>query len=57
MTLPKDPDCYWVEPGRLMAGEYPGDWNQRSARKKPRALLDTGVRTLPDLTEHREPEP
>jgi protein-tyrosine phosphatase len=57
MTLPKDPDCYWVEPGRLMAGEYPGDWNQRSARRKLRALLDAGVRTFLDLTEHGELKP
>lgn len=48
------PDCYWVEPGRLMAGEYPGDWSERSARKTLRALLDAGVRTFVDLTEQGE---
>ena len=49
-------DCYWVEPGRLMAGEYPGDWTERSARRKLRALLDAGVRTFVDLTEQGELE-
>ena len=57
MSLPSDPDCYWVEPGRLMAGEYPGDWNEKSARRKLRALLKSGVRTFLDLTEHGELEP
>lgn len=50
------PDAYWVEPGRLMAGEYPGGWNQRSARRKLRALIDAGVRTFVDLTEDGELE-
>ena len=54
MPLPKDPDCYWVEPGRLMAGEYPGDWTERSARKKLGALIASGVRTFVDLTEDGE---
>ena len=56
MPLPKDPDCYWVEPGRLMAGEYPGDWSERTARKKLRALIESGVRTFVDLTEEGELE-
>ena len=37
-----------------MAGEYPGDWTERSARRKLRALLDAGVRTFVDLTEQGE---
>ena len=56
MPLPKAPDCYWVEPGRLMAGEYPGDWTERSARTRLRALIDSGVRTFIDLTEEGELE-
>lgn len=54
MVLPSDPDCYWVEPGRFAAGEYPGDWRERSARKKLRALIEAGVRTFIDLTEDGE---
>ena len=56
MSLPSDPDCYWVEPGRLMAGEYPGDWNKRSARRKLRALLDAGVRVVTLSAEERSLE-
>lgn len=45
------PNCYWVEPGRLLAGEYPGASRPDSARKKVRALLDAGVNFFLDLTE------
>ena len=54
MTLPPDPDCYWVEPGKLLAGEYPGDERERDARRKLRALIECGVRTFVDLTEPGE---
>jgi len=54
MKLPDDPDCYWVDEGKLLAGEYPGGMVQREARRKLRALLAAGVRTFVDLTEDRE---
>ncbi len=54
MSCPKDPDCYWVEPGRLLAGEYPGGLEDDVARRKIGALLDAGVRTFVDLTEAGE---
>jgi protein-tyrosine phosphatase len=54
MTLPSDPDCYWVVPGRFVAGEYPGDWIRGLARRKLGGLLDVGVRTFLDLTEEGE---
>jgi protein-tyrosine phosphatase len=54
MSCPKDPDCYWVEPGRLLAGEYPGGLEDDVARRKIGALLDAGVRTFVDLTESGE---
>ncbi len=44
------PLCYWVRPGRLLAGEYPGDPNAAQARLKLRALLDAGINHLVDLT-------
>ena len=53
----RDPDCYWVEPGVLLAGEYPGDWDEEAARAKLRGLLEAGVRTFVDLTEPDELEP
>lgn len=30
MKQPID-NCYWVDPGRLLAGEYPGDVDDESA--------------------------
>ena len=57
MLLPTDPDCYWVEPGRLIAGEYPGSTDETTARIKLAALLECGVRTFIDLTEQHELQP
>jgi len=56
MALPAAPDCYWVEPDRLLAGEYPGDDVESAARAKLRALLDCGIRTFIDLTQAQELE-
>ncbi len=47
-------DAYWVVPGVLMAGPYPGDLTRRVARAKLDALLDAGVTTFVDLTEEGE---
>ena len=55
MALPADPDCYWVEPDRLLAGEYPRAFVESTARARLRALLDCGIRTFVDLTQAREP--
>lgn len=41
---------YWVEPGQLLAGEYPGDRSAAKAEAKIGVLLDAGVRTFVDLT-------
>jgi hypothetical protein len=54
MSLPDDPDCYWVVPDRLLAGQYPGHPDADLARTKLAALLDCGVRTFLDLTEEDE---
>ncbi|MGD9697221.1 MAG: ADP-ribosylglycohydrolase family protein [Thermoleophilia bacterium] len=46
---------YWVEPGRILAGEYPG--HPRSverARGRINLLVDHGVRTFVDLTAPRD---
>jgi protein-tyrosine phosphatase len=48
------PDSYWVTPGMLLAGEYPGARTDAEARAKLRALLDAGVRLFIDLTEAGE---
>ena len=51
------PDAYWVSPGRVLAGEYPGSVELEDARPKLRWLLETGVSAFVDLTERGELEP
>lgn len=48
------PECYWVVPGLLLAGEYPFSFVEEEGRKRLRAFLDAGIRTFVDLTEERE---
>ena len=48
------PDSYWVVPGRLLAGEYPGSLDDDKARRKVCALLSAGVTVFLDLTTQRE---
>ena len=48
---------YWVEPGRLLAGVYPGDLDPAMARDKVRRLLEAGVTHFLDLTEEGELDP
>ena len=54
----KTPDviyCYWVEEGRLLAGEYPGHpSNDERVREKVGALLAAGVTLFVDLTHVRD---
>lgn len=40
--------AWWVEPGRVLAGEYPG--YHVEARERLAVLLDAGIRTIVDLT-------
>ncbi|HOW90906.1 MAG TPA: dual specificity protein phosphatase family protein [Anaerolineaceae bacterium] len=44
-------DTYWVVPGKLMAGEYPGVHNLEYSRKRIIALIRSGIRTIIDLTQ------
>ena len=53
MTRPI-PDSYWVIPGRLLAGEYPGATDHDEARAKLRRVRDAGVTLFLDLTEEDE---
>ena len=45
--------AWWVEPGRVLAGEYPG--TGRGDSTKLDILLDAGVRTFVDLTTAADP--
>ena len=48
------PDSYWVVPGRLLAGEYPGARVPDETRRQLRRLRWCGVREFVDLTEAGE---
>lgn len=47
-------NSYWVRRGRLLAGEYPGHWDDAKARRKIEALAAAGVNAFVDLTEAGE---
>jgi len=59
MTEPKRPitESYWVEPDRLLAGEYPGHFTTESTRQRIDALLEAGFDTFIDLTKPNETIP
>lgn len=46
--------AWWVQPGRLLAGEYPGSLDPVSSVRKRKALLDAGIDSFVDLTESGE---
>lgn len=54
---PPFPDSYWLEPGRIVCGEYPRDIDDPDDHESLRALLDAGVRLFIDLTEEGELKP
>jgi hypothetical protein len=42
--------AWWVEPGRLLAGEYPGARTPEKTRRKVRLIVDAGIDSIVDLT-------
>ena len=48
------PRAYWVVPGLLLAGEYPGAKNPDEARERLGRLIDCGIRTIINLMETDE---
>jgi hypothetical protein len=48
------PNCYRVPSTQIIAGEYPGDDNRAKSVARICALLDAGVDSFVDLTEHGE---
>jgi predicted protein tyrosine phosphatase len=54
--LPFD-DTYWVIPGKLMAGEYPGRREELETRRRIQALIRSGIRVCIDLTKPGELTP
>ncbi len=55
--FPPIPDSYWVLPGRLLAGEYPGSKDATEARRKLDHFLAAGVTYFLDLTQPGELKP
>lgn len=54
-SLPKPfPNSYWVEPGRLLAGEYPGGSSRSDPSAAVDALLHARVTCFIDLTQAKE---
>src|SRR5215212_10120752 len=51
------PESYWVEPNRLLAGEYPGKFDEEVTRQRLDALVEAGFDTFIDLTKSGETVP
>ncbi len=54
--VPRGPiaGSYWVEPGRLLAGEYPGARDEASALERLTQIREAGIDFFLDLTEEGE---
>ena len=52
--LPPLPNSYWVEPGRVLAGEYPAAGSEEATLDRLRRLLAAGIDCFIDLTEPGE---
>jgi Dual specificity phosphatase, catalytic domain len=48
------PNSYWVIPGRLLAGEYPGGSDFSDSRARLARVRETGMNYFVDLTEEGE---
>ncbi len=46
--------AWWVDPGKVLAGEYPGSDDSQKARLRLSLLADAGIDTIIDLTEGGE---
>jgi hypothetical protein len=43
VSTPPLPNTYWVTPGKLLGGEYPGGETEEETQKRLRALMDAGI--------------
>ena len=50
MTAEPIEHCYWVVPGKFLAGEYPRNLDPHSSAEKIKALLASGITAFIDLT-------
>lgn len=51
------PESYWVEPGRLLAGEYPGHFSGILTHQRIGDLIEAGFDMFIDLTKQGETSP
>ena len=51
------PETYWVDPGRLLVGEYPGSASRAAAMDRVRRFMVAGITCFVDLTEPGELPP
>lgn len=49
--------CYWVVPGRLLAGEYPGNIQHQAAKERIEAFQRCGISAFINLTQPHELTP
>jgi ADP-ribosyl-[dinitrogen reductase] hydrolase len=54
---PPLPNSYWLLPGRLLAGEYPGGLTSEQTQARLARLLEAGINSFLDLTQPGEAEP
>ena len=54
---PPFPNSYWLEPGRILCGEYPRDFDDLEDHEGMSAILSAGARVFIDLTEEGELKP
>jgi ADP-ribosylglycohydrolase len=47
-------NCYWVVPGKLLAGEYPGGASPEATRERLKRLTEAGIAAFIDLTQPGE---
>ncbi len=50
-------NCYWVVPGKVLAGEHPSGSTPQGTRERLKRLIDAGVECFIDLTEPHEIKP
>ncbi|TFH19935.1 MAG: hypothetical protein E4H03_13055 [Myxococcales bacterium] len=48
------PATYWVIPGELLAGAYPGDTDPEKMNARLNALLDAGIHSVINLVMEEE---
>jgi ADP-ribosyl-[dinitrogen reductase] hydrolase len=51
------PNSFWIVPGRILAGEYPGGWSEEETRLRLDAFVKAGVSAFLNLTRPGELAP